>query len=147
MQRRHGLRCMGFHVPGDCNNGAQVSVVASDGGSQVDAPVQPDVGGVERSDVGHTGANGAAVTDGGDYPLVTMEPKDPTVEESMPAVDDQSTDPVEGGPFKEMEIAPTGGLLEVDSRLQQGRRSRWPKMKIWWKQGVYKELKKVCQPL
>ena len=116
----------------DCNNGAQVSVVANDGGSQVDAPVQPEVGGVEQNDEGHTGANGAAVMDGGESPLVTMEPKDPTVEESvpavddkpkdptveesMPAVDDKSKDPVEGGLSNEMEIAPTGGLLEVDTK-------------------------------
>ena len=36
----------------------------------------------------------AAVADGGDdSPLVTMEPKDPAVEENVPAVDDQSKDP------------------------------------------------------
>ena len=44
----------------DCNNGAQVSVVADDGGSQVDALVQLEVGGEEQNDEGRTEANGAA---------------------------------------------------------------------------------------
>ena len=37
----------------DCNNGAQVSVAADDGGSQVDAPVQPEVSSEERNGKEH----------------------------------------------------------------------------------------------
>ena len=77
----------------DCNNGAQVSVVANDGGSQVDALVQLEVGGEEQNDEGYTGANAAAVVnDGDDSLLATMEPKEPAAEENVPAVDDQSND-------------------------------------------------------
>ena len=101
----------------DCNNGAQVSVVADDGGSQVDALVQPEVGGEEQNDEGHTGANGAAAADddGVISPLVTMEPKDPTVEENVPAVDDQEKDPDGVSSSKREETLPTGSLLEVDT--------------------------------
>ena len=41
---------------GDCNNGAQVSAAADDGGSQVDALVQPEVSCEERNGKGYTGA-------------------------------------------------------------------------------------------
>ena len=100
----------------DCNNGAQVTVVTDDGGASADALVQPEVGGMEHGSLSHTGANGAAVADGGDdLPLVTMEPKDPVAEESVPAADDKLKDPVEGSSSKQMEISPTGGLQEVDT--------------------------------
>ena len=79
---------------GDCNNGAQVSAAADDGGSQVDALVQPEISREERNDKDYTGANEAAVVnDGGNSPLETMEPKEPAVEESVPAVDDQLNRP------------------------------------------------------
>ena len=78
----------------DCNNGAQVSVAADDGGSQVDALVQPEVSSEERNGKGYTGANVAAVVnDGGDSLLETMEPKEPAVEENVPAADEQSNSP------------------------------------------------------
>ena len=78
----------------DCNNGAQVTVVADDGGASADALVHSEVGGVEQGLLSRTGANVAAVADSGDdSPLVTMEPKDPAVEENVPAVDDQSKNP------------------------------------------------------
>ena len=116
----------------DCNNGAQVSVVANDGGSQVDALVQLEVGGEEQNDEGYTGANAAAVVnDGDDSLLVTMEPKEPAVEENVPAVDDQSNDPaVEedlpaaddstkdsngGSSSKKEEKVPVESLTEVDT--------------------------------
>ena len=78
----------------DCNNGAQVSAAADDGGSQVDALVQPEVSSEERNSKGYTGANEAAVVnDGGDSLLETMEPKEPAVEENVPAADEQSNSP------------------------------------------------------
>ena len=78
----------------DCNNGAQVSVAADDGGSQVDALVQPEVSSEERNGEGYTEANAAAVAnDGGDSLLETMEPKEPAVEENVPTADDQSNSP------------------------------------------------------
>ena len=78
----------------DCNNGAQVSVAADDGGSQVDALVQPEVSSEERNGKGYTGANVAAVVnDSGDSLLETMEPKEPAVEENVPAADEQSNSP------------------------------------------------------
>ena len=116
----------------DCNNGAQVSVVADDGGSQVDALVQPEVGGEEQNDEGYTGANVAAVAnDGDDSLLETMEPKEPAVEENVPAVDDQSNNPaVEenlpaadgltkdsngGSTPRKGEVLPSESLPEVDT--------------------------------
>ena len=79
----------------DCNNGAQVSVAADDGGSQVDALVQPEVSSEERNGEGYTGANEAAVVrNNGDSLLETMEPKEPAVEENVPTADDQSNSPV-----------------------------------------------------
>ena len=79
----------------DCNNGAQVSVAADDGGSQVDALVQPEVSSEERNGEGYTGANEAAVVNNsGDSLLETMEPKEPAVEENAPTADDQSNSPV-----------------------------------------------------
>ena len=78
----------------DCNNGAQVSVAADDGGSQVDALVQPEVSSEERNGKDYTGANVAAVVnDSGDSLLETMEPKEPAVEENVPAADEQSNSP------------------------------------------------------
>ena len=63
------------------------------------------------------GANGAAVADGGVvFPLVAMEPKDPAVEEEMPAVDHSGKDPTEDSISEETEKAPTGGLQEVDTK-------------------------------
>ena len=116
----------------DCNNGAQVSVVANDGGSQVDALVQLEVGGEEQNDKGYTGANAAAVVnDGDDSLLATMEPKEPAAEENVPAVDDQSNNPAveEDLPaaddstkdsngessFKKEEKVPVESLTEVDT--------------------------------
>ena len=88
-EARVGAHVVSFSAD-DCNNGAQVSVVTGDGGSQVDALVQPEVGGEEQDDLSRTGAKEAAVTDAdGVSPLVTMEPKDPAVEESVPAADDK----------------------------------------------------------
>ena len=116
----------------DCNNGAQVSVAADDGGSQVDALVQPEVGSEERNGEGYTGANVAAVAnDGGDSLLETMEPKEPAVEENVPAADDQSNNPaVEenlpaaegltkdsngGSTPRKGEVLPSESLPEVDT--------------------------------
>ena len=115
----------------DCNNGAQVTVVADDGGASADALVHSEVGGVEQGLLSRTGANVAAVADGGDdSPLVTMEPKDPAVEENVPWMTNQRTlqwkktcllqmirqkDSNGGSTSKEMEKLPTGGLLEVDT--------------------------------
>ena len=100
----------------DCNNGAQVTVVADDGGASADALVHSEVGGVEQGLLSRTGANVAAVADGGDdSPLVTMEPKDPTVEENVPAVDDQVKDPDGVSSSKKEETLPTGSLPEVDT--------------------------------
>ena len=82
----------------------------------MDALVQLEVGGEEQNDEGHTEANGAAVVDGGVIsPLVTMEPKDPTVEEKVPAVDDKVKDPGGVSSSKKEETLPTGSLLEVDT--------------------------------
>ena len=68
----------------DCNNGAQVTVVADDGGASADVLVHSEVGGVEQGFLSRTGANGAAVADGGVIsPLVTMEPKDPEVRQLL----------------------------------------------------------------
>ena len=78
----------------DCDNGEQVVVATDDGGATVDAPVHSEVRSEELKILGHAGANGAAVAgNGGDSPLVTMEPK---AEESVPAVDDPIRDPMEG---------------------------------------------------
>ena len=117
---------------GDCNNGAQVSAAADDGGSQVDALVQPEVSREERNDKGYTGANEAAVVnDGGNSPLETMEPKEPAVEESVPAVDDQLNRPAveenlpaaegvtkdsnDGSTPRKGEVLPSGSSPEVDT--------------------------------
>ena len=116
----------------DCNNGAQVSVAADDGGSHVDALVQPEVGGEEQNGEGYTGANVAAVAnDGGDSLLETMEPKEPAVEENVPTADDQSNNPaVEenlpaaegltkdsngGSTPRKGEVLPSESLPEVDT--------------------------------
>ena len=116
----------------DCNNGAQVSVVANDGGSQVDALVLLEVGGEEQNDEGYTGANAAAVVnDSGDSLLETMEPKEPAVEENVPTADDQSNSPaVEenlpaaegltkdsngGSTPRKGEVLPSESLPEVDT--------------------------------
>ena len=116
----------------DCNNGAQVSVVANDGGSQVDALVQLEVGVEEQNDEGYTGANAAAVVnDSGDSLLETMEPKEPAVEENVPTADDQSNSPaVEenlpaaegltkdsngGSTPRKGEVLPSESLPEVDT--------------------------------
>ena len=116
----------------DCNNGAQVSVAADDGGSQVDALVQPEVSSEERNGEGYTGANVAAVVnDSGDSLLETMEPKEPAVEENMPTADDQSNSPVVeenlpaaeglkkdsngGSTPRKGEVLPSEGLPEVDT--------------------------------
>ena len=78
----------------DCDNGEQVVVATDEGDAVVDAPAHSEVRSEELKVSSHTEANEAAVTvDGGDIPLVTMEPKDPAVEESMPAVDDLVGDP------------------------------------------------------
>ena len=117
---------------GDCNNGAQVSAVADDGGSQVDALVQPEVSCEERNDKGYTGADEAAVVnDGGNSPLETMEPKEPAVEENAPAVDDQFNSPAveenlpaaegetkdsnDGSTPMKGEVLPSGSSPEVDT--------------------------------
>ena len=117
---------------GDCNNGAQVSAAADDGGSQVDALVQPEISREERNDKDYTGANEAAVVnDGGNSPLETMEPKEPAVEESVPAVDDQLNRPAaeenlpaaegvtkdtnEGSTPMKGEALPSGSSPEVDT--------------------------------
>ena len=100
----------------DCNNGAQVTAADDEGDASADALVQSEVGGAEQEDSGRTEANGAAVADGGVIsPLVTMEPKDPAAEESVPAADDRIRDSMEGSLSKEMEKLPTGGLPEVDT--------------------------------
>ena len=116
----------------DCNNGAQVSVAADDGGSQVDALVQPEVSSEERNGEGYTGANvAAAVNDSGDSLLETMEPKEPAVEENVPTADDQSNSPaVEenlpaaeglkkdsngGSTPRKGEVLPSESLPEVDT--------------------------------
>ena len=52
---------MALRSTGDCNNGAQVSAAADDGGSQVDALLQPEDSREGRNDKGYTGANEAAV--------------------------------------------------------------------------------------
>ena len=117
---------------GDCNNGAQVSAAADDGGSQVDALVQPEVSSEERNDKGYTGANEAAVVnDGGNSPLEAMEPKEPAVEESVPAVDDrlncpaveedlpaaegETKDSNDGSTPMKGEALPSGSSPEVDT--------------------------------
>ena len=116
---------------GDCNNGAQVSA-AADGGSQVDALVQPEVSREERNSKGYTGANEAAVVnDGGNSPLEAMEPKEPAVEESVPAVDDRLNRPAveedlpaaegvtkdsnDGSTPMKGEVLPSGSSPEVDT--------------------------------
>ena len=116
----------------DCNNGAQVSVAADDGGSQVDALVQPEVSSEERNSKGYTGANVAAVVnDGGNSPLETMEPKEPAVEENVPAADEQSNSPAveenlpaaegvtkdsnDGSTPTEGEVLPSESSPEVDT--------------------------------
>ena len=116
----------------DCNNGAQVSVAADDGGSQVDALVQPEVSSEERNSKGYTGADVAAVVnDGGNSPLETMEPKDPAVEENVPAADEQSNSPAveenllaaegvtkdsnDGSAPMKGEVLPSGSSPEVDT--------------------------------
>ena len=116
----------------DCNNGAQVSVAADDGGSQVDALVQPEVSSEERNGKGYTGANVAAVVnDSGDSLLETMEPKEPAVEENVPTADDQSNSPVVeenlpaaeglkkdsngGSTPRKGEVLPSESLPEVDT--------------------------------
>ena len=123
---------MALRSTGDCNNGAQVSAAADDGGSQVDALVQPEVSSEERNDKGYTGANEAAVVnDGGNSPLEAMEPKDPAVEESMPAVDDRLNCPAveedlpaaegvtkdsnDGSTPMKGEVLPSGSSPEVDT--------------------------------
>ena len=117
---------------GDCNNGAQVSAAADDGGSQVDALVQPEVSCEERNFKGYTGADEAAVVnDGGNSPLETMEPKEPAVEENVPAVDDQFNSPAveenlpaaegetkdsnDGSTPMKGEVLPSGSSPEVDT--------------------------------
>ena len=117
---------------GDCNNGAQVSAAADDGGSQVDALVQPEVSREERNGKGYTGADEAAVVnDGGNSPLETMEPKEPAVEENVPAVDEQSNRPAveenlpaaegvtkdsnDGSAPMKGEVLPSGRSPEVDT--------------------------------
>ena len=117
---------------GDCNNGAQVSAAADDGGSQVDALVQPEVSREERNDKGYTGANEAAVVnDGGNSPLEAMEPREPAVEESVPAVDDRLNCPAveedlpaaegvtkdsnDGSTPMKGEVLPSGSSPEVDT--------------------------------
>ena len=117
---------------GDCNNGAQVSAVADDGGSQVDALVQPEVSCEERNGKGYTGADEAAVVnDGGNSPLETMEPKEPAVEENVPAVDEQFNRPAveenlpaaegvtkdsnDGSTPRKGEVLPSGSSPEVDT--------------------------------
>ena len=98
----------------DCDNGEQVVVATDDGDALVDAPVHSEVRSEEQKISSHTGANVAAVADGGgDTPLVTME--DPAAEESMPAVDDLVRDPDGVSPSKKEETLPTGGLQEVDT--------------------------------
>ena len=116
----------------DCNNGAQVSVAADDGGSQVDTLVQPEVSSEERNSKGYTGANEAAVVnDGGDSLLETMEPKEPAVEENVPAADEQSNSPAveenlpaaegltkdsnDGSTPTKGEVLPSESLPEVDT--------------------------------
>ena len=100
----------------DCNNGAQVTVVADDGGASADALVHSEVGGVEQGLLSRTGANVAAVDDDGVIsPLVTMEPRDPTVKENVPAVDDQEKDSDGVSSSKRKETLPTGSLPEVDT--------------------------------
>ena len=116
----------------DCNNGAQVSVAADDGGSQVDALVQPEVSSEERNSKGYTGADEAAVVnDGGNSPLETMEPKEPAVEENVPAADEQSNSPAveenlptaegvtkdsnDGSAPMKGEVLPSGSSPEVDT--------------------------------
>ena len=116
----------------DCNNGAQVSVAADDGGSQVDALVQPEVSSEERNDKGYTGANEAAVVnDGGNSPLEAMEPKEPAVEENVPAADEQFNSPAveenlpaaegmtkdsnDGSTPMKGEALPSGSSPEVDT--------------------------------
>ena len=117
---------------GDCNNGAQVSAAADDGGSQVDALVQPEVSREERNDKGYAGANEAAVVnDGGNSPLEAMEPREPAVEESVPAVDDRLNCPAveedlpaaegvtkdsnDGSTPMKVEVLPSGSSPEVDT--------------------------------
>ena len=117
---------------GDCNNGAQVSAAADDGGSQVDALVQPEVSSEERNDKGYTGANEAAVVnDGGNSPLEAMEPKEPAAEESVPAADEQFNSPAveenlpaaegmtkdsnDGSTPMKGEALPSGSSPEVDT--------------------------------
>ena len=117
---------------GDCNNGAQVSAAADDGGSQVDALVQPEVSREERNGKGYTGADEAAVVnDGGNSPLETMEPKEPAVEENVPAVDEQFNSPAveenlpaaegvtkdsnDGSAPIKGEVLPSGSSPEVDT--------------------------------
>ena len=98
----------------DCDNGEQVVEATDEGDAVVDAPGHSEVSGEELN--GHTGANGAAVTDnGGDTPWATMDPKDPAVEERVPAADDTKKDPVDGSDSNQMESLPTGGLPEVDT--------------------------------
>ena len=117
---------------GDCNNGAQVSAAADDGGSQVDALVQPEVSCEERNGKGYTGADEAAVVnDGGNSPLETMEPKEPAVEENVPAADEQFNSPAveenlpaaegvtkdsnDGSTPVKGEVLPSGSSPEVDT--------------------------------
>ena len=117
---------------GDCNNGAQVSAAADDGGSQVDALVQLEVSCEERNGKGYTGADEAAVVnDGGNSPLETMEPKEPAVEENVPAADEQFNSPAveenlpaaegmtkdsnDGSTPMKGEALPSGSSPEVDT--------------------------------
>ena len=117
---------------GDCNNGAQVSAAADDGGSQVDALVQLEVSCEERNGKGYTGADEAAVVnDGGNSPLETMEPKEPAVEENAPAADEQFNSPAveenlpaaegmtkdsnDGSTPMKGEALPSGSSPEVDT--------------------------------
>ena len=71
---------------------------------------------MEQGVLSHTVANAAAVTDDDDLPLVTMEPKDPAAEESVPAADECTKDPKRGFLSDETEIAPTGSFREVDTK-------------------------------
>ena len=116
----------------DCNNGAQVTVVADDGGASADALMHSEVGGEEQGLLSRAGANVAAAANGGDdSPLETMEPQEPAVEENAPAVDDQSKNPaVEenlpaaddsakdsngGSSSKKEDMLPIGSSPEVDT--------------------------------